>query len=67
MPTTPRRASDLVAKLRSKATLSDEELGELQTRIDQLEGSAMATHHETHATKHHTSVMLELEAEEEQQ
>jgi hypothetical protein len=64
--------SEILRKLRSKGTLTDQEMRGLQTHIDELETSRLAgTHsHFTDSTPHHThhthtSVMLAPEGEEE--
>lgn len=59
------RIREIMSKLYEKASLTGDELLELQTHVDQLEteGRAEASHHSTHSTPnthhthHHTSVV----------
>ena len=43
---------EILSELRSKGILNDEELRDLQLRVDRLEGRAGEGHHLTHVTSH---------------
>jgi|GEM_PF-4793763 len=43
----------LLSKLENQASLTDEELGQLQSQVDELERRA-ESHHETSVSQHHT-------------
>ena len=51
---------DLSALIDQLRSLSDEQVGRLQTQVDQLEGLARSSHHET-TSHHHTSALLDFQ------
>jgi len=55
------RIDAIMLRIQRKATLTDEEVRDLQSHVDQLErqGLARSSHHET-TSHHHTSALLDV-------
>ena len=52
------RIDAIMRRLQTRAALSEEELGDLQAHIDQVERAGSSSHHDT-TSHHHTTRLLE--------